>query len=119
MDRRRLSVVVALLAVLAAHPPLASGAGKKKGVKNTAKEAAKTGGRSAKEGALTFGRSAKAFFTGGPKAAKEAWKAGAAKTKQTAKAGARSTKAAAKGSEQPTIRHFATAGFVRIPADVP
>jgi len=81
MDRRRLSVVVALLAALAAPRPQASAAGEGKSVKNTAKEAAKTGGRTAKEGALTFGRSAKAFFTGGPKAAKEAWKAGAAKTK--------------------------------------
>src|SRR5206468_2917241 len=99
MVRRRLSVIVMLLAALAARPPLASATDGGKSVKNTVKEAAKTGGRTAKEGALTFGRSAKAFFTGGPKAAKEAWKAGAAKTKQTAKTGARSTKEAAKGSE--------------------
>src|SRR5438093_6584316 len=98
MVRGRGCLVLVLAFVVGAAGPAAPGeTSPKTRVKNTAKEAARTGGHAARDGALTLGRTTRDFFKGGAAAAKRTWKANAARTKETARSGGHATRRAAKG----------------------
>jgi hypothetical protein len=84
---KRVGRTVALVAVLALAPLVATAGETGAKVGGVVEESAKTGGHAIRDGFLTFGRTVRAFFTGGGRAAQETWHENAASTRENAREG--------------------------------
>jgi hypothetical protein len=84
---KRVGRTVALVAVLALAPLVATAGETGAKVGGVVEESAKTGGHAIRDGFLTFGRTVRAFFTGGGRAAQETWHENAARTRENAREG--------------------------------
>jgi hypothetical protein len=93
---KRVGRTVALVAVLALAPLVATAGETGAKVGGVVEESAKTGGHAIRDGFLTFGRTVRAFFTGGGRAAQETWHENAARTRENAREGGSRIEGAAK-----------------------
>jgi hypothetical protein len=84
---KRVGRTVALVAVLALSPLVATAGETGAKVGGVVEESAKTGGHAIRDGFLTVGRTVRAFFTGGGRAAQETWHENAARTRENAREG--------------------------------